>query len=731
LKQVIEELKTGNVRVVEQPVPRCGAHQLLVQNVASLISPGTEKLMIEMGKKNLVGKALARPDLVSTAYQKAKREGFLSVFREALARLDQPLPLGYSSAGIVVEVGDGVKAFNTGDSVACVGSGYAGHGEVVVVPEEMCTKFPLTKMDGSRMDYEEAAFAMLGAIAMQGLRCAEASFGENIVVIGLGLIGLLTVQICDAYGYHTIGIDINREKVDLARKLGCKNAFALDGGEIESTILNLTGGHGADSVILTAATKDNSPILLAEKVVRKRGKVVLVGVSDLLLTRKMFWDKELTFTVSKAAGPSNEWQGRNAFLPYELTRWTESRNLREFIDLIVAGSVNVQELITHRFTIEESPRAYNMILEGTESYIGVVIKYSEQIEKQKSILLPGRGTGTIADNIPSRRSLGVIGAGMFTKNILLPAAKEVDGIRFVGIASSSGLSSQHAGKRFGFEYATSDYGSLLEDQKIGSVFIATRHHLHAKMIIESLKAGKNVFVEKPLCITKEELDDIIEAYRLTKGASILMVGFNRVHSSLSEALKQALKGRTTPLQIQYRVNAGFIPSDHWTQDKRVGGGRIVGEVCHFINFLQFLTDSEPVEVYANSIRGSSDRFQNDDNVSLTLRFADGSLGTILYTALGSKIFSRERVEVFFDGAVVVLEDFRTLGIVKGSHKKKERLWSQDMGYRRELHNFFHCPAEQGPTMVRQAVATTLASLSAVESLRLGSPVAISSTGLMQ
>ncbi|MBI3787736.1 MAG: zinc-binding alcohol dehydrogenase, partial [Ignavibacteriales bacterium] len=330
MKQVVEELKTGRVRVVENPTPQCGAREILVKNIVSLISPGTEKLMIEMGKKSLVGKAMARPDLVSLAYQKAKKEGFLHVFKEAMSRLDEPLPLGYSCAGEVVEVGSKVQGFSIGDAVACAGHGFASHAEVVVVPPELCEKLPRLQ-DGRMLSYDEAGFVMLGGIAMQGIRCLDLTVGENIVVVGLGLIGLLLIQIAEAYGCKVIGVDVNEDKVKLAKELGCKHALVLGKDDVESTVLNLTSGHGADAVVLTAATQDNSPVTLAERIARQRGKIVLVGVSDLTLTRKAFWDKELTFTVSKASGPSVALNPNYAMLPVELVRWTEKRNLEEFL----------------------------------------------------------------------------------------------------------------------------------------------------------------------------------------------------------------------------------------------------------------------------------------------------------------------------------------------------------------------------------------------------------------
>lgn len=730
MKQIIEELKGGNVRLVETPVPSCGANEILVRNVASLISPGTEKLLIEMGQKNLVGKAMARPDLVSLAYQKAKKEGFLNVFREAMDRLDEPLPLGYSSAGEVMEVGKKVKGFSVGDRVACAGAGFASHAEVIAVPEDMCVKLPSAKSGGKPLPFEEASFVMLGGIALQGIRCAEITFGERIVVVGLGLIGLLLVQIAKAYGCTVIGIDIDSEKVRLAERLGCDLGLVLGRDSVEQSILNVTDGHGADAVILTAATKDNSPILLAERITRQRGRVVLVGVSDLTLTRKAFWDKELTFTVSKASGPTTQSSRSGALFPLELVRWTESRNLREFIRLLSNGSVRVKDLITHKVAIDKATDAYEMILKGSERYIGVVITYAEDRPLKRSVVFSkGRvGSPGIAPEGDLRSAVGIIGAGLFTKNVLLPTASRVQGLRLVGIAAKTGVSSRHVGNKFGFKYATTNMKEMLDDKNIGSILITTRHNLHADMIVAALAAGKNVFVEKPLCINREQLSEIIGANAGRSGTSVLMVGFNRRYSSLGVRLRDLFARRTSPMQVHYRVNAGYLPPDHWTQDPDIGGGRIIGEVCHFVDFLQFITSEEPIEVYTSSIGGKTGRFGIPDNVEIAIRFSEGSLGTITYSAMGSKGYSRERVEVYCDESVGVVEDFRRLEFIKGAKKKTTKLWNQDSGYKRELEHFLAMSPEEAKASFRGAVLTTLATFAAESSLRTRSIVPIETVG---
>ncbi|MCX6142880.1 MAG: bi-domain-containing oxidoreductase [Ignavibacteriales bacterium] len=725
MKQVVEEMKTGRVRVVENPSPMCGANEILVRNVSSLISPGTEKLMIEMGKKSLAGKALARPDLVLIAYQKAKREGFLNVFKEALSRLDEPVPLGYSAAGVVMEVGANVQGFAVGDAVACAGSTYASHAEIIVAPPELCAKLPRSK-GGKTLSFEEAAFVMLGGIAMHGVRCAELTPGENVVVIGLGLIGLLCAQISAAYGCRVIGVEVNEGKVKLAKELGCTQSYLIGRDDIDSIVSNLTGGKGADAVILAAATRDNSTIEMAERIARQRGRIVLVGVSELTLTRKAFWDKELTFTVSKASGPSRSLVPSYPALPLEYVRWTEQRNLEEFLRLVAMGSVNVSKLVSHRYSIEQAESAYAMILEGKTDFVGVLISYPNEYPTATMVQLksPSSTKKEGGKAAGERTAVGFIGAGMFARNVLLPALKTVKGVRLRGISTKSGLSSRHTGERYGFEYATSDYTEVLADDQIGSILICTRHHLHANLIAEAIRKGKNVFVEKPMAIMPSEIDVLVDANQYLRPDQMFMVGFNRRYSTLTDRLLYHLRNRIAPLQVHYRVNASFIPPDHWTQDPAIGGGRIIGEVCHFVDYLQLLTGSVPTMTYASAISGSLGKYKPDDNVAIVLSMADGSVGTITYTALGTKNFSREKVELFWDESAAVIEDFRMMQFASGSGKERKKLSSQDMGYRKELAEFFHGTTATSRKNFADALATTNTTFAIVESLKQRRPVDI-------
>jgi predicted dehydrogenase/threonine dehydrogenase-like Zn-dependent dehydrogenase len=724
MKQVIQSYKNGKIVVADVPEPLGKAGGLLVRTVASLISPGTERLMIEMGRKSLLGKARARPDLVRQAWAKARKEGFVSVFQEALNRLDEPVPLGYSAAGVVVEVGAGVVGFNPGDPVAVAGAGWASHAEVIWAPENLCVPLP------PGMAFETAAFGMLGAIALHGVRRLGLSLGETGVVVGLGLLGLLSVQLLAAQGCRVVGVDLDREKGRLAQKLGAEAALVPGEDEVAEAVANLTGGQGADGVLITAGGQDPAPLRLAEEVARERSRLVLVGAAEISLTRKSFWDKELEFTVSKAAGPGSldlRYESQGWGYPLSLVRWTERRNLEAFLDLAARGLVRVEPLISHRFQIAEALQAYDLILQGREPAIGVLLQYPAGEAVAARPEAPARffvkAPKTVAAT-GTRTTVGLIGGGNFAKNVLLPALAKVSGLRLEGVATTTGTTAHHLARKFGFAYAATDYRELLADAAIGSVIITTRHDLHGPMVLEALAAGKQVFVEKPLCLTAAELEQIGAAY---DGSRLLMVGFNRRFAPLAVKVKAFLRGRTTPLVMSYRVNAGYLPEDHWVHDPRMGGGRLVGEVCHFIDFLQFLTDSEPVRVSAASISGACGRYRPDDNLEVTLTFRDGSLGTIIYTAKGCKTFSRERLEVFGEDSVAVLEDFRRAVLARGRRRQKLSKFAADLGYRGELEFFLRSELEvsRNQKLFRSYAVSTLATLQAQEALRSGAAAPIS------
>lgn len=721
MKQVIQSYKTGVIELSDMPAPLCKPGGVLVRNVNSLISIGTEKSMIDIARKNLLAKAQARPDLVKRFIDKAKKEGLLNVYKEAMNRLDEPVALGYSSSGVVLDVGQGIAEFAKGDRVACSGAGFASHADIVWVPENLCVKLP------DNVSFEEGAFVMLGGIAMQGIRLAELTFGESVAVVGLGLLGMLTVQMLSAYGCKVIGIDIDARKAALAKEFGASAGFVCGVDDVKAGVENLTKGFGAGAVIITASSKDNTPLQMAEDITRKKGRIVLVGVADIQLTRKNFWDKELVFSVSKAAGPGSIepiYEQRNYDYPLEYVRWTEKRNLEEFVSLLSAKRVRLERLITHRFNIADALKAYEMITSGKERCVGVLLEYAGK----DTAVEPEAGKVVFAVTHPSGdagASLGLIGGGMFTKNILLPALKGVKNVVFKGVATTTGITSAHIAKKYGFEYCTSNYQDVLKDEKINNVIVTTRHNLHSRMVLEGLKAGKNVFVEKPLCVNESELADICDVLKSPEASGRkLMVGFNRRYSRLAREAKEFFGPKSMPLVMNYRVNAGYIPADHWTQDSAVGGDRIIGEVCHFIDFLQYMSNSYPISIFANSISGDTGKYLKSDNLCLQIKFADGSVGTIVYAACGSKVFSRERVEIFGEESVMVIEDFKTALIIKSGRQKTIKRMSQDMGYFDELEYFFNSREFAARELLKGYLYTTLATFKAIESLEQGVPLKI-------
>lgn len=705
MKQIIQNYRTGELELAEVPIPLCSSNKILVKNMASLISIGTERSIIELGRKSLLGKARARPDLVKRFIEKAKNEGFVKTFKEALGRLDNPTPLGYSSAGVVIEVGNNIHKFSPGDRVACIGAGYASHAEYITVPENLCCKIP------DDISFDEASFGMLGIIALHGIRCAKLTFGETVAVIGLGLLGLLTVQILKAYGCKVIGTDIDLHKVELAKKLNADYTYTLE-DEFKNGVERATNGYGADAVIITAATESDAPVNTAVDVARYGGRIVLVGVADIHPQRNEMWHKEVEIIVSKAGGPGifdPFYENKGIDYPIGYVRWTENRNLEEFLRLIVEGKIDVKSLITHRFNIEHAESVYKDMLNNKGGpYIGVILEYPElsvdnrhqtlDISKRKIVLKPTSNTPHLTSNTVS---LGVIGAGLFGKALLLPALKKIKDIRFHTLSTSSSANTYHTAKKYGFENCTTDYKEMLQNNEINAVIILTPHSLHARMVIEALKAGKHVFVEKPLCINEEELQQIINARcqileenkKLTPNSQhltspFIMVGYNRRFSPHAAKASEYLKNRQDPVVINYRINSGFIPADHWVHSEEEGGSRIIGEVCHFVDMIQFLTESKIVRVYAERISGNNKTVVNNDNVAITLKLKDGSIGNIIYTASGDKAFSREQIEIFCEGKTIVIKDFKETCLYYTGKKKTFKTFSQEIGYKEELQHFF-------------------------------------------
>lgn len=725
MKQIIQNYSTGKLELAEVPIPLASSNKVLVKNCASLISMGTERSIIELGRKSLLGKAKARPDLLKRFIEKSKKEGFLKTFKEALARLDNPTALGYSSAGIVVEVGGNISKFSPGDRVACIGAGYASHADYITVPENLCCKIP------DDVTFEEASFGMLGIIALHGVRTARLSFGTRVGVIGLGLLGLLTVQILKAYGCIVIGMDIDPAKVALADKLGADSG-STSPDDFSKKVDCLTDGHGADAVIITAATESSTPVDTAIRVAGYGGRIVLVGVADIHPHRNEMWHKEVEIIVSKAGGPGildPLYENKGIDYPIGYVRWTENRNLIEFIRLLSQKQVNIHSLISHRFPVDKAEEVYERVLGNKGGpYVGVILEYPNDekyldICSRRTIQLSQYGEA----HAKSDACVGVIGAGLFGKSVLLPALKRIAKAKLSTIATSSSPNSYHTAKKYAFQKCTTNYKDLLESPDIDSVLILTPHSTHARMVIESLKAEKNVFVEKPLCVSISELEEIIRTYEETgaKNALKLMVGYNRRFSPHALKIAEYLANRKDPMVITYRVNAGFVPPDHWVHAEEQGGGRIIGEICHFIDFVQFLTGSSPTRVFGERISGNNRTALNNDNLVVTLKCADGSVGNILYSASGDKAFSRERIEIFCEGKSIVSADFRETNCYFEGKRHSFKTASQSMGYTEELEHFFEGPCGSQGMDLNDIFYSTATVFAIHESLDKGFPVNIS------
>jgi predicted dehydrogenase/threonine dehydrogenase-like Zn-dependent dehydrogenase len=735
MKKIIQSYKTGKIQLVEVPVPSLKKAFVLVRNVSSLLSIGTEKYMLEIGKKSLLGKALARPDLVSDVIAKVKAEGAFKAYKESMARLDNPVPLGYSCAGIVIDVGEDVQEFKNGDRVACTGSGYASHAEVVSVPENLCVKIP------QNVDFESASFVALGGIALQAVRIGSPTLGHRVAVIGLGLLGQITVQLLRSAGCHVFGTDISEEKVNMAMDYGAEKGTVSGKKDVTSAARKFAP-NGFDSVIIMAATKTNEPLELAAKIAGERAKIVATGLIGLKVPRRTFFEKELDLVVSRAWGPGvfdPLYSEKNIDYPFAYGRWTAKRNLEEFIHQLSAGSVRVNHLVTHRFPIEKALEAYSLILKAKEPHIGVIIEYpgsSDSLsvpgyllkEKKLSLRTNQRALDDVARPTPC---VGFIGAGLFATGTLLPILRSLKSVRLKGVATATGIKGQHVAKKFGFESFTTDYRELLNDDEIDVIFVLTRHGSHAHFITEALKAGKDLYVEKPLCINEGQLKEIVSTYEslITNNQSPrLMVGFNRRFAPTTQQAIRLLSKIPRPLMITVRANVAYIPADSWVHDQEEGGGNIVGEACHFVDLIQALTGSKPVSVHAQSLRSENQGLVAEDNVALTLTMADGSIGTIIYTTGGDKAFERERVEIFGGGAVCVIENFSRLTWSQHGRKKRlGHLFSRvDRGYQAEIEALVNAlqKGNSMPVPFEEYVDTTQTTFAAMESLRSGKPVVI-------
>lgn len=651
MKQLIQDFKSGEIKVVDVPAPVVAPGRVLVRNAFSVVSAGTERATVELGQASLIGKARQRPDLVKQVFDTVKREGIAAAVHKVQSRLDEWKALGYSSAGVVLEVGASVAGFAVGDRVACAGQDYASHAEVVSVPVNLCAKIP------EGVDLAHAAFTTVGAIALHAVRQSDARIGENVAVIGLGLIGQLTVQILKAAGCRVTGSD---PSVTIA---------GLDAPQPDT----------ADAVIIAAATESNEPLELAAKLCRDRGRAVMVGVTGMDVPREMFYRKELELRLSRSYGPGRydpQYEEHGVDYPVGYVRWTEQRNMAAFMQLLAAGQVNVAPLIAHRLKIDDAARAYE--LTG-----GVAIEYPER---------PASPAVPVTRKMkPAPVVLGVIGAGHYAQGVLLPEFKRNKDVTLHTVCTATGASAKKAQEKFGFAGCTTDWRAVVADKDVNTVVVATRHNLHAEIVTAALRAGKTVWCEKPLCLRAEELDEILKA-----GSDRLMVGFNRRFAPVAAKIREL----TPPLVMRYRVSVQPLPANHWVNDPAVGGGRILGEVCHFVDFLQFAARARPVSVFAQGFGG--------DNAQVAVRFADGSVGSVDYFDVADAALAKEQFEAFGGGRHVVVENVR------------------DKGQAEAVRQFVAAAKSGGlmPILLDEIVASTRLTLAIGESMRKNQPVVL-------
>ena len=706
MKQIIQDLKNGNTLLEDVPAPLLRKGHVLIKTRVSLVSLGTEKMLVEFGKGNLLAKARQQPDKVKQVLEKIQTDGLFPTLEAVFNKLDEPLPLGYCNAGEVLAVGDGATEFKVGDRVASNGQ----HAEVVCIPKNLCAKIP------DHVSYEEAAFTVIGAIGLEGIRLANPTMGETVVVIGLGLIGLITAELLVANGCKVIGFDVDDAKIKIARSKNI-NAFNASTVNVVKTTEQLTNEVGADAVIITASAKNNDIIHQAAEMSRKRGRIILVGVIGLDLQRADFYKKELSFQVSCSYGPGRydeNYEQRGIDYPLPYVRWTQKRNFETILDAIAGKRLKVNDLITEKIQLEDYQQIYGAMGSGSIASLLMYPEHSRQDLLSSVISSPYQSFQS------SKGIIGIIGAGNFTKMTLLPALKK-SAPQLKYISSAGGLTAKALANKYGFANSTSDYKEILKDEAVDLVMITTRHDLHATMVIESIKAGKHVFVEKPLAIYSEELDAIIQTYQeqLENGnGKSLTVGFNRRFSPFVQKAKQLLGHGKIPMNIIATMNAGYIPQEVWVQNRETGGGRIIGEACHYIDLMIAITGSKVSSVMMSALGTQPD--ETTDNAIITLQFESGAQGVINYFSNGNKAYAKERIEIYAQGKTLVLDNFRKLQGF-GFKGFKTLSTAQDKGHSNQFGKLLEMVKVGGNPLIPfdEIVNTTRASFAALESLTSG------------
>ena len=712
MKQIFTQ--SGNITTEEVPAPVCGDNEILVRNAYSLISVGTESASLHGGGKGVVGiasKAISNPELVHKAIEMAKKEGISKTIKVIRGQTGNLAPLGYSSSGVVLEGGKNIPDIAVGDRVACAGAGFANHAEVISVPRNLVCKIP------DNVDFDEAAFTTIGAIAMQGVRRAQVQFGDNVVVMGLGLLGQIACQILKAAGAHVIGIDIMKERVELAKELGA-DICVIGGEDVVDKIMKYTDGIGADSVIIYAATPSSEPVKQAMQMARKKGRVVVVGAVGMEIDRSPFYEKELDFFISCSYGPGRYdslYEEKGIDYPIGYVRWTENRNMQEFLKMLSEKKVNVKRLIDYTFSIEEAAKAYE-ILNAEKRPIGVLFRYGELTKKEtfrKTQLKPSA-------NKTDKINVAVVGAGGFAQAYHLPNLKRIPFYNIKATVTRTGSNAKKIAEEYGAEYCTTDYKEVLKDEDVNMILIATRHNLHAPIIIEAANAGKHIFVEKPIAMSYEDCKKVYDA--VIENEVNLTIDFNRRFAPLAQKANRIVMKRKNPLMITYRINSAGMKKEHWINDPVEGGGAIIGEGCHFFDFCNWIVGREPMRIYAEMISSNDESIVDANNVISTIRYEDGSVASVIYTTIGNESFPKERIEIFVDGGVIAIDEFKEL-IVTGLDGKGEKLKRIEKGQFELINEYGKLLKGENRNIdlpsVEDGVKATICSLKVLDALKSG------------
>lgn len=701
MQQVTQQLKSGKMKILEVPFPAISENQIMVRNFYSVISAGTEGKTVTDARKGYIAKAKSRQKEVKQVINLIKTNGFKETYKVVMNKLEAPSPLGYSCAGEVIAIGNKIRNFKVGDYVACGGQG-AYHSEVISVYENLCVKIP------ESVDLKQAAFATIASIAIQGIRQADLHLGENCAIIGLGLIGQITYKILEASGIRAIGIDISEEQIEVCRKNGLEHTFNRNQSGLEEEINRLTDGSGADGVIITAGTSSLDPVEFAGVIARKKGKVVIVGAVPTGFSRNNYYKKELDLKMSSSYGPGRydlNYEEKGVDYPIGYVRWTENRNMKSFIRLISGNKLNIKDLITHTFSLIDAPKAYDLILEKSEPFTGISIKYNTESELSHNVI------SEEAVFSPNKPNVGFIGAGSFAQGTILPNLK--DKCNLISIATAQGNETVYVSNKYRFGKSFENGDDVIKDKDVNTVFIVTRHNLHTEFILKALKEGKNIFVEKPLAMNLDELSKIAKLYKSLEKKPRLMVGFNRRFSPYIKKVKEILLDDQLKA-INIRINAGQLPSDHWVNDPDIGGGRIIGEACHFIDLAIFLAGNKIVSVSAETL---IDPDNLNNTVVINLKFSNGSIANISYFSNGSKQLPKEYIEIFSGGSVIVIEDFNEMRIY--SEKiKKIKFKKQDKGHKEEINNFINSikDGKPAPISFEDCYHSTYATFKVIESI---------------